>query len=111
MSAGHRAAWHGIRVVGRVSPRSPSPDDQEARTQRAMQAIEAYVRGHPQAADSEAGIAQWWLGEMGVEASPAATREALERLVRREVLQRQVLADGSVIFRRGGRAPGAAGLH
>lgn len=84
-----------------VSPQAPPPDEHELRTQRAMRAIVDYVRGHPLAADSEEGIAQWWLGEMGVDASTDATREALERLVRRQVLQRHVLADGSVIYRSG----------
>lgn len=94
-----------------MSEPSPTTDDQEARTQRAMQAIEAYVRGHPLAADSEAGIAQWWLGEMGVEASPAATREALERLVVCHVLQRHVMPDGRVIFRRREQPASGQGRH
>jgi hypothetical protein len=80
-------------------------DEAEARTQRAMQAIAAYIARHPLAADGEAGIAQWWLPEMGLDVPLASVRSALERLVLQQVLERSVLGDGSAIYRA---APSAA---
>lgn len=80
-------------------------DEAEARTQRAMQAIQAYVARHPLAADNEAGIAQWWLAEMGMDLPLENVRSALERLVRQQVLERAVVADGSAIYRAAPAAP------
>ena len=57
-------------------------DDAEARTQRAMEAIAAYLASCPMAADTEEGIAQWWLPGMGVDVPQADVHEALERLLR-----------------------------
>ena len=86
-------------------------DEAEARTQRAMQAITAYIARHPQAADSEQGIAQWWLPAMGVDVPPASVHEALDRLVIQQVLVRSMVADGSAIYRAAAApaAPGPAG--
>lgn len=76
-------------------------DATEARTQRAMQAIEAYVARHPLAADSVTGIAQWWLAEMATDVPLDNVLSALERLVQQQVLVRTVQADGSAIYRAG----------
>jgi hypothetical protein len=63
---------------------------------RIADCIRRYVREHPGAADSAAGIAAWWLREpRGM--SPAV-EEALAELVREAVLQREQLADGTVIY-------------
>jgi len=63
---------------------------------RIAERIRQYVREHPGAADSAAGIAAWWLREpQGV--SPAV-KEALAELVREGVLQREELADGTQVF-------------
>jgi hypothetical protein len=74
-------------------------DEAEARTQRAVQAIEAYIARHPLAADSEAGIAQWWVPAMGVDVPPASVHAALDRLVMQQVLACSRGADGSAIYR------------
>ena len=63
---------------------------------RIAERIKRYVREHPGAADSAAGIAAWWLREsQGV--SPAV-EQALAELVREGVLQREQLADGTHVF-------------
>lgn len=74
-------------------------DAAEARTRRVVEAILAYLDRWPQAADTEQGIGQWWLPEMGVDVPPAEVRVALERLVRDRVVTRSTLPDGSVIYR------------
>lgn len=88
-------------------------DEAEARTVRAMQAITAYIARHPLAADSEQGIAQWWLPAMGVDVPPASVHAALDRLVMQQVLARSMVADGSAIYRAAvvaaPPAPGPAG--
>jgi molecular chaperone DnaK (HSP70) len=76
-------------------------DAAEARTQRAMQAIAAYIARHPLAADNEAGIAQWWLAEGGTDVPLENVKQALARLVQQQVLLRTVLPDGSAIYRAG----------
>jgi hypothetical protein len=74
-------------------------DDAEARTQRAMEAIAAYLARCPMAADTEEGIAQWWLPGMGVDVPQADVHEALERLLRSGALATTVLPGGGVIYR------------
>jgi hypothetical protein len=74
-------------------------DDAEARTQRATQAIVAYLARCPMAADTEQGIAQWWLSGMEVDVPQADVHEALERLMRAGVLAMTVLPGGGVIYR------------
>ena len=74
-------------------------DDAEARTQRAMEAIAAYLACCPMAADTEEGIAQWWLPGMGVDVPQADVHEALERLLRSGELATTVLPGGGVIYR------------
>lgn len=74
-------------------------DDAGARSRHAKQAILAYLARHPSAADSEQGIAQWWLPEMNAEAPPADVRRALDELVQQQALGRTTLPDGSVIYR------------
>lgn len=59
----------------------------------------AYLAGHPSAADSEGGIAQWWLPCMGVDVPMADLRRALERLVQGGAMVRATLPDGRVIYR------------
>jgi hypothetical protein len=80
-------------------------DEAEARTLRAMQAITAYIARHPLAADSEQGIAQWWLPAMGVDVPPASVHAALDRLVMQQVLARSMVADGSAIYRAAAAVP------
>lgn len=74
-------------------------DEAGARKQRAAEAIRAYLARHPRAADTEQGIAQWWLPAMGVDVSLADVEQALAALVHAGQVQRVVLPDGSAIYR------------
>ncbi len=69
--------------------------------QRAVGAIEAYLAAHPAAADSEQGIAQWWLPAMGVEVPFEQVCEALEELRQRGAISRTTLPGGRAIYRVG----------
>lgn len=60
------------------------------------QAIEAYLAGHPGAADNEHGIATWWLPGMGVVASVAEVLDALDALLQRGVVTMVALPGGSL---------------
>lgn len=64
--------------------------------QRAAQAIERYLAQHPAAADSEEGIAQWWLPAMGVDVPVQTVCKALELLVERGVVSRTLLPDRAI---------------
>jgi hypothetical protein len=65
--------------------------------------VRRYVALHPGAADSAVGIAAWWLCEPR-KVSPAV-EEALTELVRIRVLQREQLADGTVMYSATRRLP------
>jgi len=80
-------------------------DAAEARRQRAIEAIEAYLARHPHAADTEQGIAQWWLPDMGVDVPVIDVHRALDVLVRQGRVLPSVLPDGSVIYRAAPAAP------
>ena len=67
--------------------------------ERAVAAIEAYLAQHPAAADSEQGVAQWWLPEVGVDVSVEQVHRALEILCDRGVIERTALPDGGTVYR------------
>ena len=61
-------------------------------------AILGHLHAHPLAADSAAGVAQWWLEPPHDSAALAHVEQALEMLVAREVLPRLRLSDGGVLY-------------
>jgi hypothetical protein len=69
------------------------------RHQSIADAIERYLQRHPAAADSEVGIAEWWLLEQGVQASVADVREALELLESQGVMEQVILHNGRCLWR------------
>lgn len=77
------------------------------RHQSIADAIERYLQRHPAAADSEVGIAEWWLGEQGMRASVDDVREALKLLESRGVIENVLLHDGRRLWRPTRRPPGA----
>ena len=72
------------------------------RTKSVMEAIEDYMSQHPDAADSEQGIAKWWVPAMGLEASAQEVADALGSLCGLGVLERKRLPGGRVIYRASG---------
>jgi len=81
----------------------PHETDDEVRPVAA--AIVDYLRRHPDAADTAAGVAQWWLGR---HCSDDTVARAMVRLVERGVVERHRLPDGTAVFRRGPHHPAAA---
>lgn len=81
------------------------PDEAEARTQRAAQAIVAYLASHPSAADNEQGIGQWWLPCMGVDVPRADLRRAIALLLEQGVLMATQLPGGQVVYRHAAATP------
>jgi len=65
-------------------------------------AIEAYLAGHPGAADSEHGIATWWLPGMGIDVPVTRVRQALSGLAERGVVA-VVALPGGTIYRAASR--------
>jgi hypothetical protein len=74
--------------------------------ERVASLIEAYLAQHPAAADSERGIAQWWLQTMGADVPVEVVREALDVLVRRGAVIRTTVPGGPAIYRKAGPRPG-----
>ena len=69
------------------------------RHQTIAEAIERYLQRHPAAADSEVGIAEWWLVEQGIRVSVEDVREALKELESRGVMEHVILHDGRRLWR------------
>ena len=61
--------------------------------------IARYLAEHPAAADSAEGIRRWWLLRQRFEEAAAQVQRALERLEEAGQVRRQVLPDGTVIYR------------
>ncbi len=61
-------------------------------------AIERYLRTHPDAADSVEGIRLWWLTGDAAGEAPEDVREALERLEAAGIVERRALPGGQVIY-------------
>jgi hypothetical protein len=71
----------------------------DARITRVAEAILRYLARHPDAADSEQGIAAWWMPAVGLETSVDEVAAALEWLHRGDEIERQAMPDGRVIYR------------
>ncbi len=67
--------------------------------QEIASALRLYVRDRPNAADSERGIRDWWLGEFVPSPSLEQVIAALELLTNEGSFVRQVLDDGSHVWR------------
>lgn len=63
-------------------------------------AIEEHLSIYPQAADSAAGVARWWLAAHGVTATAAEVEHVLAAMVREHHLRCVRLADGTVLYAR-----------
>lgn len=74
-------------------------DAAHARVCQLAKAIEAYLAHHPEAADSEQGITDWWLPSVGVHATSDELGPALAKLVQRGTVEACQLPDGAVIYR------------
>jgi hypothetical protein len=71
----------------------------------AMQAILDYLRAHPKARDTAAGIHQWWLPDCDAAAQLDDVEEALERLAAAGRIRSQTLPGGAVVY-GGGQSSG-----
>lgn len=74
-------------------------------TERVARLIEAYLAQHTAAADSERGIAQWWLQSMGADVPIEVVRDALDVLVRRGAVVCTAVPGGAAIYRKAVRGP------
>jgi hypothetical protein len=68
----------------------------------AMEAVAAaivdYLRAHPMAADSAAGVRRWWIGAQRAGPGLDEVESALDLLVERRVLRRLPLGDGTMPY-------------
>lgn len=74
-------------------------DDEEPERRQAIRgALLRYLREHPRAADTAAGICTWWLAEDGVNEVGDLVEHVLEALVAEGVMRRIGLRDGTQIY-------------
>ena len=66
---------------------------------RALQAILEYLRKHPEAQDTLAGIAEWWLPEQEVKVRTATVMEALDELVAAGLISEHEGKDRQISYR------------
>jgi hypothetical protein len=78
-----------------------------AHLDRVVAAIARYLAEHRDAADSEGGIAEWWLPTQGVKASSEEVHSALLVLLDAGCVERVDITGGPPIWR--GVASGPAG--
>lgn len=67
-------------------------------TQGVRAAIEEHLATYPQAADSAAGVARWWLSPRGIHATAAEVEHVLAEMVHQHHLRCVRLADGTVLY-------------
>ncbi|MEO5829108.1 MAG: hypothetical protein ABIQ36_00910 [Rhodanobacter sp.] len=68
-------------------------DDGEVRC-----SVLAYLRSHPQAADTLHGIVNWWLPRQRLETGRQRIEHVLGELVNAGLLRRDQLPDGEVLY-------------
>ena len=66
--------------------------------ERCARVVDEYLRAHPNAADTRAGIQAWWIGDFADEASPEVVQSALELLLVRGRVVRRTLPDGAEVY-------------
>lgn len=84
-------------------------DAAETRKRQAEQAILDHLARHPLAADTEQGIAQWWLGAAGVLVTSVELQQALAALLQHRRIECIALPDGGTLYRAPSRS--AHGKH
>lgn len=77
------------------------------RHQSIADAIACYLQRHPAAADTDVGIAEWWLADRDSPVAVDDVRAALTLLERRGVMEMITLQDGRVLWRAARRHQGA----
>ena len=77
------------------------------RHQSIADAITRYVQRHPAAADTDVGIAEWWLIDLNAPVSVEDVREALTLLESRGLMEMVTLHDGRNLWRPARRRHGA----
>ncbi len=75
------------------------PDAPESSTERLAGLIQAYLARWPKAADTEQGIADWWMREAGISVTAGEVAFALDALLARGVVRRMQLPDGTHLYR------------
>lgn len=71
----------------------------ETRPSRIEQAILEYLRKHPDAQDTLAGIVEWWLPEENVSTRTATVKEALSELVAKGLVSARKGSDSQIHYR------------
>ena len=61
--------------------------------------IARYIREHPDAADSLAGVHRWWLTRLRYEESATQVEQALNQLVREGIVVGERMLDGTTLYR------------
>lgn len=70
-----------------------------------MEAIEAYLACHPEAVDSEEGIARWWLRSRGLEVTVEEVHAALQQLIAFRAVRVTHTPDGRSVYGAAARPP------
>ncbi len=87
---------------------TPSPAHEESPDPEVVDAVLAYLRMHPQAADTLQGITRWWLPQQRYERELERIEGALKVLAARGQLQVRALPDGTALYALGTARPGDA---
>ena len=70
----------------------------DSRTDAIVRELLDYLEDHPDASDTAAGIARWWLATSLDNEVTTTVLPALECLVRARRIDKRILADGTVLF-------------
>jgi len=81
------------------------PTDEVHGSSDLREAVRRYLRERPDAADTVAGIAQWWLPAEMRGAPTPQLRQALADLIAAGEVRCTVLPDGSELYARGTEGP------
>ena len=89
------------------TPSKPSRSDSDLQNEESIaRDILAYLHSHPQASDTLAGIAQWWLMRQRVSESTQVVQRVLERLRDQGLIRERKLTAGSTVYEASGPEEG-----
>jgi hypothetical protein len=90
--------WIALAGLSSARVRRPAMAVDEDLVRSIAEAIENYLRSHPDAADSSEGIHRWWLPERLTQAQPESVVAALERLISTGVVRRNEVGGGGAVL-------------
>ena len=77
---------------------SDDPGFRAKEVQKIADEIARYMKNHASGADTLEGVTRWWIARQRLSEAEEKVREAVELLCDQGVIQKRILADGTILY-------------